>query len=226
MGRLRTLFVVIVVVVSTLAFACTDEGGGSLTGTSAGGTAPPPAAGGPAGGPAGAGGAGSGGAGSGGAGSGGAGAAGMGNAGSPARDAAAPEVPLAVPDAGAPADATNTVAAWQPGCPAGFTPAAGLNTGFMSDGKGRQFHLLLPADTSTPRPVFVALTGTVQLEMDFVRQARLDRLTQSGWIVVAPVRTGSQEMRNCNTDGAMGVPLTNFGSAPTGKPGELSALKA
>jgi hypothetical protein len=93
---------------------------------------------------------------------------------------------------------------WAPSCPAGFMPKAGLNTGFTSDGKARQFHLLLPEDTSTPRPLFVALTGTVQPELDFLKQSRLDQLTKSGWIVMAPVRSCSQEQRNCNTSGSGG----------------------
>lgn len=93
---------------------------------------------------------------------------------------------------------------WEPSCPAGFVPQAGLNTGFMSDSKGRQFHLLLPADTSSPRPLFVALTGTVQSETDFLKQSRLDQLTKTGWIVMAPVRSCSQEQRNCNGSGSEG----------------------
>ena len=78
---------------------------------------------------------------------------------------------------------------WAATCPAGFAPQAGLNSGFHSDDAPRQFHVLLPDDLSTPRPVFVALTGTVQPEPAFLRQSGLDQLPDSGWIVIAPVRT-------------------------------------
>lgn len=85
------------------------------------------------------------------------------------------------------------------GCPEGFAPKAGLNTGFVSEGKGRNFHVLLPADLSTPRPVFVALTGTVQPEPSFLKQSGLDQLPAQGWIVIAPVRRCSQNGTNCST---------------------------
>ncbi|GAA4210840.1 hypothetical protein GCM10022252_79190 [Streptosporangium oxazolinicum] len=87
-------------------------------------------------------------------------------------------------------------AAWTPSCPTGFVPRAGLNSGFSSDGRARQFHVRLPANLSTPRPVFVSLTGTVQSETDFMRQSGLDQLTAQGWIVVAPVRLQLQDGRN------------------------------
>jgi dienelactone hydrolase len=202
MGRLGALFVI---ALAAFGLACTQDGSG-VEGSGTGGTAPPP--GGSAGTGSGAAGT-SGGAGDGGGGTtgnapGASGAAGAGGTGALDRDAGSPGAAGATSDAG-PAPDAATATSWQPSCPAGFTPKAGLNAGFVSDGKARQFHLLLPTDTSTPRPVFVALTGTVQPEMDFVRQSRLDRLTQSGWIVVAPVRTCSQEMRNCNTAGSGGT---------------------
>lgn len=76
-------------------------------------------------------------------------------------------------------------------CPAGFDarpPGSGLHTGFASAGQQRSFHLLLPSRGDGPRPLFVALTGTVQEERAFLAQSRLDRLPRAGWIVVAPVR--------------------------------------
>jgi dienelactone hydrolase len=196
MGRLRASFVI---AFAAYGLACTG-GRNELTGTSTGGTSPPPAAGAAgtgASGTTGAGGGGPAGTGAAGSGSDAGGAAGTGNGGPAERDAGPTE-------SDASGAAGTGASFWQPSCPAGFAPKAGLNDAFMSDGKARQFHLLLPTDTSTPRPVFVALTGTVQPEMDFVRQSRLDRLTQSGWIVVAPVRSCSQEMRNCNQSGTGG----------------------
>ncbi len=89
-------------------------------------------------------------------------------------------------------------------CPEGFVPAPGHNTGFPSDGVERQFHLLLPEDTSTPRPLFVSLTGTVQEELAFAAQSGLDRLPEDGWIVAAPVRTCSQNRTNCAQIGSDG----------------------
>jgi hypothetical protein len=93
--------------------------------------------------------------------------------------------------AAAAAEATTTTAPeelWEPACPTGFEPHAGLNTGFESDGLDREFHLLLPDDVASARPVFVSLTGTVQEEEAFLAQSELDQLTDDGWIVLAPVR--------------------------------------
>lgn len=89
-------------------------------------------------------------------------------------------------------------------CPTGFSPQEGMNTGFLSDDTERQFHVALPADTSSPRPVFLALTGTVQPELGFTEQSQLDQLPEKGWIVVTPWRSCSQEMRNCNGLGTTG----------------------
>jgi len=82
-------------------------------------------------------------------------------------------------------------------CPGGFEPQVGENTGFPSDGAARTFHVLLPEATDGPRPLFVALTGTVQGELDFAAQSGLDQLPASGWIVASPVRTCSQSGTNC-----------------------------
>lgn len=62
---------------------------------------------------------------------------------------------------------------WAATCPTGFAPQVGLNSGFFSDGAPRQFHVLLPDDLSTPRPVFVALTETVQRQTVPARAARI-----------------------------------------------------
>ncbi len=77
-------------------------------------------------------------------------------------------------------------------CPAGFDEgelAAGAHDGFASGDQERSFHLLLPeGDATEPRPLFVAVTGTVQEEAAFLEQSELDQLPDEGWIVVAPVR--------------------------------------
>ena len=89
-------------------------------------------------------------------------------------------------------------------CPAGFSPAAGENRGFPSDGADRVFHVMTPSDVTTPRPLFVSLTGTVQPELDFAAQSALDQLPASGWIVAAPVRNCSQNRTDCAQVGAQG----------------------
>jgi poly(3-hydroxybutyrate) depolymerase len=89
-------------------------------------------------------------------------------------------------------------------CPDGFTPKMGMNTDFPSGGKMRTFHVSPPADSAGPAPLFVALTGTVQEELSFVMQAGLNALPAQGWIVVSPVRSCSQEGRNCSTTGMDG----------------------
>jgi dienelactone hydrolase len=80
-------------------------------------------------------------------------------------------------------------------CPDGFMPRSGMNTGFASDGKMRQFVTYLPNDMSTPRPVFVGITGTEQQSDAFISAAQLAGLTQAGWIVMAPVRLCTSEGR-------------------------------
>ena len=80
-------------------------------------------------------------------------------------------------------------------CPDGFTPRSGMNSGFTSDGKMRQFVTYLPNDMSSPRPVFVGITGTEQQSDAFISAAQLASLTQAGWIVMAPVRLCTSEGR-------------------------------
>jgi dienelactone hydrolase len=89
-------------------------------------------------------------------------------------------------------------------CPDGFTPKMGMNADFPSGGKMRTFHVSAPANADGPAPVFVALTGTVQEELSFAMQAGLSALPAQGWIVVSPVRSCSQEGRNCSTTGMDG----------------------
>ncbi len=90
---------------------------------------------------------------------------------------------------------------WAPNCPEGFVPESGLNTGFMSDGFARSFSVL-PAESGVgERPVFVSLTGTAQLENDFMRNAYIDQLPAEGITVISPIRICSAGGSNasCNT---------------------------
>jgi len=88
-------------------------------------------------------------------------------------------------------------------CPDGFTPKAGSNDFPIGD-EVRKFHVTAPPMGEGPRPLFVALTGTVQEELAFAMQSGLALLPASGWIVVSPVRSCSQEARNCSTSGSDG----------------------
>lgn len=106
------------------------------------------------------------------------------------------------------ADGATASAALSGTCPAGFEPKAGVNE-FSIGGKTRRFHVLPAKSGAGPRPLFVALTGTVQEELSFAAQSGLDKLVEQGWTVVAPVRSCSQEQRNCNqlgTDGRVWEP--------------------
>lgn len=97
-------------------------------------------------------------------------------------------------------DASTSVAEAEPtgdlsDCPAGFDDgalAAGRHDGFSSGGQDRSFELLLPDDVAAqPVPLFVALTGTVQEEADFLEQSEIGELADEGWAVVAPVRNAN-----------------------------------
>lgn len=89
-------------------------------------------------------------------------------------------------------------------CPDGFTPAEGLNKTFPHEGGVRHFNVTIPTTGDGPRPLFVALTGTVQEELAFATQSGLAELPSSGWIVVSPIRSCTQESRTCNTVGSDG----------------------
>jgi predicted esterase len=106
------------------------------------------------------------------------------------------QVPAASPEASG--DLVDVYTPWDPGCPDGFTPKSGMNSDFSSDGKMRQFQVMVPSDTSSARPVFLALTGTQQTETQFLSQSGLSNLTQSGWIVLLPYRSCSTNGTNCN----------------------------
>ena len=90
-------------------------------------------------------------------------------------------------------------------CPDNFIAKAGGNSGFMSAGGSRQFHVFLPETLDTPRPLFIALTGTMATELKFVSDdiSRFESLVDSGWIVVAPIRRCTSENRSCFGIGLM-----------------------
>ncbi|HMN43044.1 MAG TPA: PQQ-binding-like beta-propeller repeat protein [Povalibacter sp.] len=85
-------------------------------------------------------------------------------------------------------DAVPPPLRWTASCPADFTPKDGLNSGFMSDGYSRSFRILPATDGDGPRPVFVSLTGTAEMETDFMRATFIDRLPAKGFTVISPVR--------------------------------------
>lgn len=91
-------------------------------------------------------------------------------------------------------------------CPEGFVVKKGSNDGFVSDGSSRQFHVFLPPELDSPRPLFVSLTGTVATELDFVSNERsqLQSLVDGGWIVVVPFRRCTTEKRSCKGLGLQG----------------------
>lgn len=92
-------------------------------------------------------------------------------------------------------------------CPDNFVVREGFNSGFLSDGHSRQFHVFLPENLDTPRPLMVSLTGTRAGEIQFVSDeiSRFESLTESGWIVVAPFRTCTTESRSCEGIGPEGT---------------------
>lgn len=93
-------------------------------------------------------------------------------------------------------------------CPTGFTPKSGRNTGFKTATSGdRDFIVYLPnSGMDSPRPVYVAITGTVQEEEQFAnRDSQLAPvLTGMGWIVIAPVRHCSMSGQSCYSEGSDG----------------------
>jgi len=76
-------------------------------------------------------------------------------------------------------------------CPAGYQVKAGLNVDFPSDGKMRAFVVTPPSDLSTPVPVWVSLTGSVESTNDNLHVARSGAnalLADNGFMVIGPVR--------------------------------------
>lgn len=81
-------------------------------------------------------------------------------------------------------------------CPskfAGAAPKEGLNSGFEASGQDREFTLILPSDTSTPRPLFVGFNGTGEDGEAFASRAKLQDFADKGFIVLAPSSNGNGE---------------------------------
>lgn len=79
-------------------------------------------------------------------------------------------------------------------CPSRFKstpPRAGRNTGFESAGQQREFFLILPNDTSTPRPLLVGFNGTSENGESFSNRAKLRDFAAKGFIVLAPSSKGN-----------------------------------
>jgi hypothetical protein len=108
---------------------------------------------------------------------------GGGSAGTGVIDAGAPETRT---DGGGPEVGNQ---AWTPSCPSNFVPTPGVNTGFPTPTGMRSFSLNLPADLSTPRPVWVPLTGSVESTNENLDARGGNRkLANNGYIVIGPVR--------------------------------------
>jgi poly(3-hydroxybutyrate) depolymerase len=78
-----------------------------------------------------------------------------------------------------------------PACPEGFTPKAGLNTGFISDDIARAFIVVPPAKQTAPAPVWVPLTGSVEAtnwNLFALRSGNNAKLADAGFMVIAPIR--------------------------------------
>lgn len=105
-----------------------------------------------------------------------------------------------------PANTPPALVALDGNCPDDFIVQEGGNSGFLSDANSRQFHVFLPEELDTPRPLFVSLTGTVASELEFVSNdiSQFQSLVDSGWIVVAPVRSCTTENWSCRGIGPEG----------------------
>ncbi len=109
-------------------------------------------------------------------------------------------------------------------CPQGFTPKAGLNTDFPSDGLKRAF-IVYPAQGATgPAPVWVPMSGTVEsanANLTSLPSGNNAALAQHGFTVIGPVRQCAKQDPNvgfapCNGLGKNGWTWTpwNDGRMP------------
>ena len=94
-------------------------------------------------------------------------------------------------------------------CPKGFTPKAGLNVDFSSDGVRRAFVVVPPKDAAGPLPVWVPMVGTVEAtnwNLYRIPNGNNARLADAGFMVIAPVRECADQDPNlaagaCNGSG-------------------------
>ena len=98
-------------------------------------------------------------------------------------------------------------------CPAGFTPRVGVNQGFMHNGVARGFVLGAPANLSTPRPVFVSLTGSVESTNENLNaRGGTLALTNNGFLVIGPVRRCAGQDPNGSGTGVNGGTCNQTGT--------------
>lgn len=97
-------------------------------------------------------------------------------------------------------------------CPDKFEPKAGLNTGFMSDGKPRAFVVVPPKNATGELPVWVPMVGTVEAtnwNLNVMRSGNNAKLADHGFMVIAPIRDCAAQDPNlaagaCNGPGKNG----------------------
>ncbi len=121
------------------------------------------------------------------------------------------------------AAAADAKSFWE--CPDGFTPHAGLNTYFMSDGTPRAFVVVPAKSRSGSAPVWVPMVGTVEAtNWNLYRRPNGDnaKLADAGFMVIAPVRECADQDPNlaagpCNGPGHGGWTWNPWheGRAPT-----------
>ncbi len=86
-------------------------------------------------------------------------------------------------------NAAPTASTWTPTCPNSYNPVSGENIDFPTPSGNRAFSLNLPSSTTTPRPVWVPLTGSVESTTENLDANGRNRvLTANGYIVIGPVR--------------------------------------
>lgn len=110
-------------------------------------------------------------------------------------------------------------------CPPGFEVKAGLNTGFMSDGKARAFIVVPPKNATNATPAWVPMVGTVEASnwnLYVPRSGNNAKLADAGFMVIEPIRECADQDPNlaagpCNGPGRDGWTWNPWheGRAPT-----------
>ena len=93
-------------------------------------------------------------------------------------------------------------------CPENFTPKAGLNTGFESDGQKRAFVVVPPKEITGEAPVWVPMVGTVEAtnwNLNVLRSGNNAKLAESGFMVISPVRQCAEQDPNLAAGACNGV---------------------
>src|SRR5262249_31104740 len=87
------------------------------------------------------------------------------------------------------AGAARTAVTWE--CPEGFQVREALNVGLPHKGLKRSFWVYPPADSASPAPVWVPLTGTVEStnnNLTVPRSGANALMAREGFMVIGPVR--------------------------------------